>query len=409
MGTIKQNQDLETTWMIDASNNTYILGKNAEISTSGDSAIRVTSGSNNNDLILKGDVKASDALNVINVQGNNTHIAVAQSSFVDGRDVSTAINSSSANLSLENAGRIEAQSLGLSIGDFSTVTNTGSIIADTAIFTGDGFALTNSGKIDGEVYGLLSGSDGTVIKNLEGGQIIADTNAIYLFDGGDAMIKNSGLIMAQNAITDGDGDSVIVNKGIIAGDVNLGEGNDVFNTRAGKFEGTVNGGDGNDIYIVGKSSTDIAEQPGFGKDVVKTTVSFTISENIEELFLQGKKDIDGTGNTGNNTITGNKGDNVLNGMTGEDYLIGGKGDDTLFGGAGEDMFDFRKGTGNDVVEDFVNGEDVIYTPFAADEADLLANHLIQKNGGVLLSYGEDSLFIKGVTLAELDESDFFTI
>ena len=47
MGTTKQNQDLDNTWIIDSSNDTYILGKNAKITTSGEFAIEVLDGSNN--------------------------------------------------------------------------------------------------------------------------------------------------------------------------------------------------------------------------------------------------------------------------------------------------------------------------------------------------------------------------
>src|SRR5690606_12569145 len=143
-------------------------------------------------------------------------------------------------------------------------------------------------------------------------------------------------------------------------------GDDIFNTKKGKVEGEVNGGDGNDTYIIGKSGTNIVEQPGFGYDTVKSSASFTLGDNLEDLTLLGKKNVDATGNAGNNVLTGNKGDNVLMGMDGEDYLQGGKGNDILFGGAGEDMFDFRKGTGDDVIEDFVNGEDLIFTPFGND-------------------------------------------
>ena len=75
------------------------------------------------------------------------------------------------------------------------------------------------------------------------------------------------------------------------------------------------------------------------------------------------------------------------------------------------MFDFRKGTGDDVVEDFIDGEDLIFTSFANDGpeiADLIANHATEKGGGVMITYGQDSIFLKGMTIEQLDESDFFT-
>jgi len=410
MGTKNVNQDLETTWMIDTSNDTYTLNAAAQITTEGEYAINVVWGNNNDNIILKGDVKASGTNRVVSVEGNGHHLQVAKTSHIDGTDANVGVYSNGANFTMVNAGRIEGDSSAVTVDDFAEIKNSGKILSDqVGIGGGEGLQLTNSGKVEGDVYGVLADSAGAAINNLQDGKIMSAGTAVYLMDGGDALIKNTGLIQGQFAIIDGDGDAEIINKGTISGNVNLGEGDDLFNTRAGTFEGIVNGGDGDDTYVIGKSNIQIEEQPAFGTDTVKSTVSFTLGENLEDLILQGTKDVNGTGNGANNTITGNKGDNVLKGMAGDDYLIGGKGNDRLFGGANEDMFDFRKGTGHDVVEDFVNGEDVIYTPFASNEADLLANHLTQKNGGVLLSYGDDSLFIKGATLAELDESDFFTI
>lgn len=412
MGTIKQNQDLETTWIIDTSNDTYKLGKEARITTSGEFAVEVVDGVNNNDIVLKGDVTASGTTRVVSVLGNGHQVTVARSAHIDGTEANVGIFSNGADFSLDNAGTVEGDSSAISVADHAAIGNTGSILSSqVGISAGDGLDLTNSGKIDAGVTGVMAYADGAVIKNLDGGQIIGSTSAISLIGDGDALIKNAGLIMGQTAIYDNGGDAMIINKGIISGNVNLGDGDDTFNTKKGKFEGEVNGGDGNDTYIIGKSGTYIVEQPAFGYDTVKSTASFTLDENLEDLTLLGKKDIDGTGNAGNNVLTGNKGDNVLMGMEGEDYLQGGKGNDTLFGGAGEDMFDFRKGTGDDVIEDFVNGEDLIFTPFGNDGpsiADLIANHATAQNGGVLIAYGDDSLFIKNMSMNQLDESDFFS-
>ncbi|MDA0340979.1 MAG: hypothetical protein O3B74_05205 [Proteobacteria bacterium] len=83
------------------------------------------------------------------------------------------------------------------------------------------------------------------------------------------------------------------------------------------------------------------------------------------------------GGTGDDELDGNKGDDVLSGGAGNDDLQGGKGVDTLFGGvgadtldgdqgndilyggAGADLFVVRSNRGNDVIEDFTSGEDVV--------------------------------------------------
>ncbi|MDB5550419.1 MAG: hemolysin-type calcium-binding repeat family protein, partial [Rhizobium sp.] len=388
MATKNINEDMTTTLVIGTSNDTYILGKNATIETLEELAIDIGGGANNNTLVLKGDVTAEDTVSVIRAAGGNTHIDIRHGADVNGLGADVGIVASGLNLSLDNAGDIFGGLLGASVEDYAEIVNSGRIFgAQAGLSAAEGLQLTNSGIISGDSFAVLAGADGSVIRNLKGGQIIGETTGVSLVNDGAALINNAGLVKGQTAISDGGSDTTVINKGKIDGNVSLGAGDDIFNTRAGKFVGVVNGGDDNDTYIIGKPGTQIEEAADSGLDKVKSTVSFTLGENLEDLILEGTKNAKGTGNTDDNTITGNKGDNVLSGLDGDDYLIGGKGKDVFIGGAGEDLFDFRKGTGHDVVNDFVDGEDVIYTPFAADEADLLANHLIEKNGGVLVSYG----------------------
>ena len=410
MATKNINEDMTTTLVIDTSNDTYILGKHTTIDTFTEAAIDMGGGANNNNLILKGDLTSEDTDSVIRAAGGHIHIDVRLGAKIDGLLATAGIVGSGFDFSLDNAGHIFGQLVGVSVEDYAEVVNSGLMVgAEAGLSASEGLHLTNSGAIAADTFGLLADADGSVIRNLKGGEITGETNGITLTGDGTALIVNAGLIRGQTALTDGGGGATIINKGKIDGNVNLGDGDDIFNNRAGKFTGAVDGGDGSDTYIVGKPATQITEAADFGIDTVKSTVSFTLGDNLEHLTLQGFSDAKGTGNGDDNTITGNAGNNVLSGLGGDDYLIGGKGKDVFIGGAGEDLFDFRKGTGHDVVNDFVDGEDVIFTPFAANEADLLANHLVEKNGGVLVSYGNDSLFIKGVTLAQLDENDFFTI
>jgi Ca2+-binding RTX toxin-like protein len=86
------------------------------------------------------------------------------------------------------------------------------------------------------------------------------------------------------------------------------------------------GGDGNDVYVVDNLGDKIAEFNGI--DRVESSVSFTLTPDLENLTLVGAAAINGTGNEGNNIIVGNAGANVIDGKGGQDFMFGGKGNDT---------------------------------------------------------------------------------
>ncbi|MEH2167266.1 MAG: calcium-binding protein, partial [Nostoc sp.] len=65
------------------------------------------------------------------------------------------------------------------------------------------------------------------------------------------------------------------------------------------------------------------------------------------------------GGLGNDTLRGFSGDDVLFGEQGDDRLESGLGDDTLSGGAGNDVFNLAYSQENDLVIDFVRGQDKI--------------------------------------------------
>jgi Ca2+-binding RTX toxin-like protein len=92
----------------------------------------------------------------------------------------------------------------------------------------------------------------------------------------------------------------------------------------------MHGGKGNDIYIVDNAHDLIVEFAGEGIDLIKSSVSYSVSGNVENLTLTGSDDLFASGDKFNNVLTGNDGNNILNGGDGKDTLIGGKGDDTYF-------------------------------------------------------------------------------
>ncbi|WP_442943080.1 M10 family metallopeptidase C-terminal domain-containing protein, partial [Nostoc sp.] len=78
------------------------------------------------------------------------------------------------------------------------------------------------------------------------------------------------------------------------------------------------------------------------------------------MAIQGTNDNDNlVGTSGNDTIQGFNGNDTLSGLGGNDRLESGLGDDTLSGGAGNDVFNLAYSQENDLVIDFVRGQDKI--------------------------------------------------
>ncbi|MGE3283653.1 MAG: calcium-binding protein, partial [Alphaproteobacteria bacterium] len=131
--------------------------------------------------------------------------------------------------------------------------------------------------------------------------------------------------------------------------INGGTGNDTLRGAAGNdtLDGgtgadNMDGGLGNDLYTVDNVG-DVAAEVAGGTDTVRSSISHTLSTNIENLTLTGAANINGTGNARDNTILGNDGNNILSGLAGNDTLKGAGGNDTLNGGDGNDTLEGNTG------------------------------------------------------------------
>ncbi len=93
---------------------------------------------------------------------------------------------------------------------------------------------------------------------------------------------------------------------------------------------TMIGGLGNDIYVVDNTGDIVTETSTLATeiDTVQSSITYSLTANVENLILTGTSAINGTGNALNNTITGNAAANTLNGGVGTDTMIGGLGNDT---------------------------------------------------------------------------------
>lgn len=121
------------------------------------------------------------------------------------------------------------------------------------------------------------------------------------------------------------------------------------------------GGDGSDTYQISSTEDIITETPRDGdQDVVESSVSYALGENIEALALTGTGKIEATGNTLDNTLDGNDAANKLYGLEGADSINGNGGDDVIDGGAGDDTLDGGDGKDTVVYEANQENYNIIY-------------------------------------------------
>jgi Ca2+-binding RTX toxin-like protein len=141
---------------------------------------------------------------------------------------------------------------------------------------------------------------------------------------------NSG----NNRLDGGDGNDTLIG----------GSGNDTLS--GGNGNDSMIGGVGNDLYGVNTTGDLVVEALNGGTDSVNSSITYTLTSNVENLTLTGTTAINGTGNSLNNIIIGNSANNRLDGGDGNDTLISGRGNDTLSGGNGNDSM--VGGVGNDL-------------------------------------------------------------
>ena len=272
---------------------------------------------------------------------------------------------------LFNAGDIESN-------DFGMVTSQG------------GNAVHNAGTMACRLAALrLSGSGANLVDNA-GLMASGGTETVYLWGGGNVLLNsgtienlnpaalaavrfgaggevnqltNTGLIEAgapaATAVLGNTGREEVVNAGRIAGRVDLGLGDDLYDGAAGVTLGRVLGGVGQDLLIGGAGGDTL--DGGAGLDTL-------------------------LGGGGNDLLIGGTSDDEIDGGAGHDTATGGIGADTLEGGEGTDLLSYALGGTIGVQVDLATGD--AFLGFAAGDVISGFENLQGGGGGDTLGAAE---------------------
>jgi Ca2+-binding RTX toxin-like protein len=382
------DKNSDATFVINVSGQSWLFEDGHTFSSASGAAISSLD-QTDTEIILEGhaETTSGDAFGAIDMLGADATIIVTETGSIKAGHTGIAVHGESTEI--DNRGRVDGAINGV-------------------YATGDHFYLSNMGFIRGGSIGVqMSGNESALtnhdIAEIRGGVSMAGASGETLW------FNNYGKVVATNAVLGGDSNDVIHNTGTLQGSVSLGAGNDTLDTRWGKLSVPhVMGGRGDDLLITSRADYHLDEVAGEGTDTVKTNVSYTLTDEVENLVLFGKADINGIGNDDDNHLVGNSVNNKLVGLEGDDMLDGRRGNDALRGGEGDDTFVFGSGYDMDTIADFTHGEDTIDLSGwkAVDSFDALLKRAEDHGDDLWIIAGKDMLIIKDQHKADMHADDF---
>lgn len=337
-----------------------VIGRDAVIASATGIPVTITNqGGETSDLLIAGQALSPNSPAISGVTAT-MNIAVAQTGIVSG--LFGISFWAGALVRVSNAGEVLAShtAVALTLSTASTLTdifNTGRMFGGhTAVFLNT-INTTNAAIINNS--GVIEGGQNGIVKN----QTLAPGTA------GAIKIINTGTITADSFALDlRAGNDRVVNSGLIDGKVDLGMGNDTFNTRFGEVRSSVLGGQGLDSFRPGRfedsfdggTDTDTLDLRGAGsvavdlRNILENTgvAEGDVYLNVENIIGSGAAD-QLHGSVLANSLRGMAGADALDGDAGNDVITGGAGKDTLTGGAGSDQFMFfSRNELGDTITDF---------------------------------------------------------
>ncbi|MGE0333504.1 MAG: calcium-binding protein [Ramlibacter sp.] len=227
----------------------------------------------------------------------------------------------------------------------------GQLVALEALLGKPGDDYADGGDGDDQITDDLAGSD--MLVGAGGNDTLLNDETVFLDkayanlleggDGHDTLVSNNPT-GGFDVLRGGNGNDTLTQRrgqALMEG----GDGNDylsaadITNVSAQILDGGrgadyMNGGLGDDTYIVDNLGDTVVDTAG-GVDTVQASVSFALSDGVENLTLTGSAQIGGWGNGLDNVIVGNDAANTLGGLGGRNVLAGGGGTDWYqYGGLG---------------------------------------------------------------------------
>lgn len=221
----------------------------------------------------------------------------------------------------------------------------------------------------------------------DGDDTVIGGNGDDVLEGGDgANVLRGG--NGDDTLTSGDDDGNILGGGAGADDITGGAGADTLFGGNGD-DGNLDGGDGDDVV-----------NGGAGDDTL-------LGNTGNDTLRGGDGDDDLDGGAGADELRGGAGDDSVNGGAGADMMYVSLGDDTLDGGADDDTFILRDDSGATTIENFTTGDKLNVEGLGYNDlADVLAVAYETSEGVTLAIDADTTVLLDGLSLTDLDASDF---
>ena len=250
----------------------------------------------------------------------------------DGNDTYIVDDEDDAAIETSAAGGIDSV---WSSADFTLGANVENLVlTGTLAINGGGNALANSLTGNAAANALDGKTGADVMKGGDGDDFY------WVDDPGDLVIETravGGMDSVRSSVSFTLG-AWVEKLELVGGSAIDGTGNGLANDLTGNAAANIldgglgrdvmRGGGGNDTYRVDNVGDQAIETgASAGLDLVTSSVTFTLSDFVDNLVLIGTAAIDGTGNGLNNALTGNGAANRLDGGGGVDRMEGGDGND----------------------------------------------------------------------------------